>query len=167
MGFKDLEAFNKTLLGKQIWRLLSSPNPLVNKVLKDKYDSKVNIFRPMIPKNTSWIWKELMEARDLVKKGLRKRIGNGKSAKIWGDKWLLANHSGTPTTPRRQECRLQKVEDLINNQCWNRILIFRYFDKEDAERILSISLCLSGREDSHYWIHNPKGMYTVRSRYSG
>ena len=34
LGFKDLEAFNKALLGKQVWRLLTKPNLLVSKVLK-------------------------------------------------------------------------------------------------------------------------------------
>nr|XP_027096090.1 uncharacterized protein LOC113715987 [Coffea arabica] len=36
LGFKDLQAFNKALLGKQIWRLLTSPNLLMSKVLKAK-----------------------------------------------------------------------------------------------------------------------------------
>ena len=40
LGFKDLEAFNTALLGKQVWRLLTEPNLLVSKVLKARYYSK-------------------------------------------------------------------------------------------------------------------------------
>lgn len=44
-------------------------------------------------------------------------------------------------------------------------MIFRLFNKTDAERILSIPISLTGREDSNYWKHSEGGEYTVRSGY--
>ncbi|XP_027097528.1 uncharacterized protein [Coffea arabica] len=43
LGIKDLEAFNKALLGKQVWRLLTKLNLHVSKVLKVKYFPKESI----------------------------------------------------------------------------------------------------------------------------
>lgn len=37
LGFKDLISFNKALLAKQSWRILTNPKSLLAKVLKGKY----------------------------------------------------------------------------------------------------------------------------------
>ncbi|XP_027151930.1 uncharacterized protein LOC113751984 [Coffea eugenioides] len=82
LGFKDLEAFNQALLGKQKCRLLTKPNLLVSKVLKAKYSPKDSILQCSSTKNASWIWQGLMGARSLVNEGLIRRIGNGRSTSI-------------------------------------------------------------------------------------
>lgn len=45
LGFRDLEAFNLALLGKQVWRLITKPNLLMSKVLKGKYFPNANFFQ--------------------------------------------------------------------------------------------------------------------------
>ena len=37
MGFRDMTLFNKVMLGKQGWRLLTRPDALCSRVLKGKY----------------------------------------------------------------------------------------------------------------------------------
>lgn len=44
LGFKDLEAFNLALLGKQIWRLITKSNLIMSKVIKSKYYPKSDLF---------------------------------------------------------------------------------------------------------------------------
>ncbi|XP_071920724.1 uncharacterized mitochondrial protein AtMg00310-like [Coffea arabica] len=82
LEFKDLEAFNKALLGKQVWRILTKSNLPVSKVLKAKYFPKESILQCKLPKNASWIWQGLMGARGLIDKGLIKGIENGRSTRI-------------------------------------------------------------------------------------
>ncbi|XP_071918842.1 uncharacterized mitochondrial protein AtMg00310-like [Coffea arabica] len=53
LGFKDIEAFNKTLLGKQIWMVLTKPNLLISKVLRAKYFPNDSIFKCKPQKNAS------------------------------------------------------------------------------------------------------------------
>ncbi|XP_027152430.1 uncharacterized protein LOC113752516 [Coffea eugenioides] len=165
LGFKDIEAFNKALLGKQIWRVLTNPNLLISRVLRAKYFPKDSIFKCKPQKNVSWIWQSLLGARSLVEKGVIKRIGNGRSTNIWEYKWIPGSSSGKPSTPRPLNSSLKIVHELIIQKRWDRNTIFRVFNQSDGERILSIPISSIGREDSYFWQHNAGGCYSVSSGY--
>ena len=165
LGFKDLEAFNTALLGKQVWRLITQPNLLVSQVMRSKYYSRTSIFRCKVPNNASWLWRSLMSARHVVEQGTRRRIGNGKNTHIWEDSWLSDTINGRVTTCRATDGGLQKEADLICQRRWNRNLVFQTFNTKDADRILSIPISLAGREDSHFWLHGVDGNYSVNSGY--
>lgn len=49
LGFKDLQTLNDALLAKQIWRLITKPNSLISKVLKQKYFLKGDLFQAKVP----------------------------------------------------------------------------------------------------------------------
>nr|XP_027088506.1 uncharacterized protein LOC113709853 [Coffea arabica] len=166
LGFKDIEAFNKALLGKQIWRILTKPNLLLSKVLRAKYFPKESIFRCKAQKNVSWFWQGLLGVRSFIEKGVIRRIGNGRSTSIWEHKWIPGTPTGKPTTPRQGNNSLKMVQELISRKCWNRNVIFSMFNQFDAERILSIPISLVGREDSYFWQHNGGGCYSVKSGYN-
>lgn len=106
-----------------------------------------------------------MGARSLLDEGLIRRIGNGRNTRIWEHKWILETITGKPTTCRSSNSELEMVDELICHNRWNRNIIFRTFNRNDAERILNIPLSLSGREDSYYWQPQAGGMYTVNSCY--
>ena len=53
LGFKDIEAYNKALLGKHIWRILTKPNLLLSKVMRARYFPKDSILTCKIHKNSS------------------------------------------------------------------------------------------------------------------
>ncbi|XP_027126082.2 uncharacterized protein [Coffea arabica] len=165
LGFKDIEAYNKALLGKQIWRIITKPNLLVSKVLKARYFPKDSILSCKTYRNASWFWQGLLGARCLIDQGMIRRIGNGRSTSIWGHRWIPGSSSGKPTTPRPLNSECKMVHELINQQRWNRNTIFKYFNHKDAEKILNIPLSLTGREDCYYWQHNAGGQYTVSSGY--
>ncbi|XP_027174546.1 uncharacterized protein LOC113774179 [Coffea eugenioides] len=165
LGFKDLKAFNLTLLGKQVWRLLTQPNLLVSRVIKARYHPKESLLKCKVAGNASWIWKGLMGSRQLIEEGIRRRIGNGKSTYIWEDRWIPVTHHGKVTTPKPQGCNLVKVADLIAQKRWNKHLIFRNFSSMEAEGILSIPISLADREDSNLWIYSTNGNCSVSSAY--
>ena len=108
LGFKDLQGFNKALLGKQIWRLLTCPNLLMSKVMKAKYYHKESFLSCQVKDNSYRIWKSLMGAREEVQRGVRKKIGNGNSTRIWEDAWIQDGKKGKLDSPKPQVARLAK-----------------------------------------------------------
>ncbi|CDP09717.1 unnamed protein product [Coffea canephora] len=165
LGFRELQNFNKALLAKQVWRVISKPNLLVSKVLRAKYFHKESIFKCKIPKCASWIWQSLMNVRDFVRKGTRRKIGNGKATNIWEDNWIPGNKDGKVTTVMPQSCNIRRVEELISGFRWRIPLVSRIFNRKDAKEILDIPISIAGREDSNYWLHSGSGTYTVNSGY--
>ncbi|XP_027122082.1 uncharacterized protein [Coffea arabica] len=165
LGFKDIEAYNKALLDKHIWRILTKPNLLISKVLRARYFPNDSILTCKPHKIASWIWQGLLGARSLIEKGVIRRIGNGRSTSIWGHRWIPGYSSGRPTPLGPQSCDLKMVHELISHHRWKKNNLFKYFMQSDAEKILNIPISLMGREDNFYWQHNAGGFYTVSSGY--
>lgn len=167
LGFKEIQKFNNALLAKQVWRIFSSPNLLVSKVLKAKYFHKESIFQCKVPRNASWIWQSFMSSRKLVEERSWKRVGNGKSIRIWEDRWIPSSSDGKVTTVRPDYAGPVMVDELIDGFRWNANLIFRTFCNQDAMKILQIPISLTGREDSNsnYWKLSGNSQYTVKSGY--
>lgn len=112
-SFKEVQSFNKALLEKQVWRILTNPNLLVSKVLKAKYFNNESILKCKVPKQSSWMWQSLMDSRDLVQEGTRRKVRNGRSINIWNDGWIPGNKDGRVQTDKPPNCDVSKVEDLI------------------------------------------------------
>nr|ABN08840.1 RNA-directed DNA polymerase, putative [Medicago truncatula] len=57
MGFKGLKAFNMAMVGKQAWKLVSSPESLITRLLKAKYFPRSGYFGASIGHNPSYVWR--------------------------------------------------------------------------------------------------------------
>jgi hypothetical protein len=85
MGFRDLHAFNLALLGKQGWRLMTSPNSLCAQVLKGRYFLDRDFMEATSPWAASRTWRAILAGRRALEMGLVKRIGTGDTVSIWED----------------------------------------------------------------------------------
>lgn len=85
MGFRNLHLFNVAMLGKTGWNIIVNLEALVNRIIKAKYFRTIDFFEAELGSNPSQIWRGIHEARDLVRKGTRWKIGDGTTIKIWGD----------------------------------------------------------------------------------
>ncbi|KAL0443841.1 UNVERIFIED_CONTAM: putative mitochondrial protein [Sesamum latifolium] len=76
LGFKEMKAFNQVMLAKQGWRLITRPNALLSQILKAKYFHESSFLEASMGSRPSLTWRSLMEARDLLQQGCRRRIGS-------------------------------------------------------------------------------------------
>ena len=89
---------------------------------------------------------------EVIQKGTRWRVGNGKQIHIWDDKWLP-----TPTM----------VSSLIDPviKWWRADVIRETFLPFEVDTILRILLSQSLPEDKLIWMGNSRGEFTVKSTY--
>ena len=91
MGFKEIEKFNQALLAKQVWRMINNPDSLRHKDFKARFFPNCSILEALEGNGGSYVWKSICSVRDVVKRGMVWRIGNGTSVSIKEDKWLPDN----------------------------------------------------------------------------
>lgn len=77
LGFKDLEDFNITLLGKQLWRVITNPNSLLGRIYKSRYFRTSNLLNATVGSRPSYDWRSIIAAQRLIRQGARMVIGNG------------------------------------------------------------------------------------------
>ena len=75
--FKQLKQFNLALLAEQGWRFQMKHDSLVYRVLKAKYFPKCDFINASMVNNLSFTWRSILAAQNLVRFGMRWRIGNG------------------------------------------------------------------------------------------
>ncbi|XP_013617255.1 PREDICTED: uncharacterized protein LOC106323722 [Brassica oleracea var. oleracea] len=117
--------------------------------------------------NPSYGWRSLLASKEVLHKGLRKKIGNGHTTKVWEEPWL-------PTQPSRAPLCIDNVRDedfrvhhLIDaqNQSWNLEILNAVITAEDIPRVTSLRVSRTGRYDSYSWDFTKSGVYSVRSGY--
>jgi hypothetical protein len=66
MGFRDFSLFNKAMLGKQGWRLITRADSLCARVLKGKYYPQSDFLSATKKKRSSVTWKSILYGRDIL-----------------------------------------------------------------------------------------------------
>ena len=88
MGFRDIRCFNLTMLAKQDWRLLKKKDTLLYKCFKAKYFPQCNFLEAEDVPNSSYVWKSILAAQPILKKGSCWRVGDGSEIRVLKDKWI-------------------------------------------------------------------------------
>ena len=155
------------MLAKQGWRLQQRQDSLVYQVLKAKYFPHCDFTQATMGNNPSFTWRSLMAAQNVVKHGLRWRIGNGEKVKVWGDKWLPTPSTYQVTSPRMFLQVETLVGDLIDKEkaCWKTEVIDALFLPHEAEEIKKIPLSSHLPTDKQIWACSHNGVFTVQSAY--
>ncbi|KAL9839821.1 putative ribonuclease H domain, reverse transcriptase zinc-binding domain-containing protein [Arabidopsis thaliana] len=165
LGFKDLHQFNRALLAKQAWRILTNPQSLLARLYKGLYYPNTTYLRANKGGHASYGWNSIQEGKLLLQQGLRVRLGDGQTTKIWEDPWL-------PTLPPRPARgpildEDMKVADLWreNKREWDPVIFEGVLNPEDQQLAKSLYLSNYAARDSYKWAYTRNTQYTVRSGY--
>ena len=167
LGFRDLKAFNLALLAKQGWRIIQNPDSLFHRVLKAKYFKSTSFLEAHLGSSSLYTWRSLMEAKDIVERGLRWNIGNGRKVNVWKDRWLPTPDSFKVVSPKSQGAMVERVEHLLDSdrKAWDINNVKNTFLPFEAEVVLGIPINPSLPNDSKIWAWTNNEIFTIRSAY--
>lgn len=174
IGFKDIEAFNLALFGKQLWRLLTKEDTLMAKVFKGRYFSKSDPLNAPLGSKPSFAWKSIHAVQELMKQGTRAVIGGGGTIDIWRTNWVGSKPASALLRTKKLSplqhgitSSLVKVKDLIDESGWEwrKDIIRSIFLEEDQRRIEELRPGGRGIKDNYTWDYTNTGLYSVKSGY--
>ena len=93
--------------------------------------------------------------------------GNGRSIRIWGDKWLPSSTTYKAASPRQFLHQDTRVSELIdqNAASWKAQVLDALFLPYEAEVIKGIPLSSRLPADKLIWAETPNGKFNVKSAY--
>ena len=155
------------LLAKQGWRLQQGYDSLVYKVLKAKYFPTSDFSQATLGNNPSFTWRSIMSAQPLVNYGLRWRLGNGESIRIWGDKWLPKPSTFMVSSLRLFMPQDMNVGELIDKEeaSWKIGVVDALFLPHEVEAIKAIPISSNLPEDKQIWAWSSNGAFSVKNAY--
>ena len=167
LELRDMYAFNKALLAKQAWRLMTLPSSLLARVYRAKYYRNTGFMEARSYQSSSLAWRSIIQTQPLIRRGVHWALGNGEHIRVWKDSWLLGEPSSTPRGPGESTFPSLKVQNLFipTTTSWNLPLLSSLFHHEDVQRIMRLRPSITGSEDRLYWRYNKTGSYTVKSGY--
>lgn len=147
--------------------MLSNPSFLVAWVFKARYFPHDEILNSKKGSSPSYAWRSIHNSLDVLRKGTRWRVGNGRRICIWEDKWLPTPTTYKVTSPPTDFEDFPMVASLIDldTRWWKADTIRSLFLPFEASTILKISLSYNIPEDRLIWVGNKKGIFTIKSAY--
>lgn len=166
LGFRDIQAFNRALLGKISWRIITKPDCLLARILVGKYCSNSSFLTIHAATSSSHGWKGILRGRDVLLNHLGKEIGDGEATSVWKDSWIKPDTKMKPYGPVLAQDQDLLVSDLLSRETkeWNKIKIDKLLP-EPSSHILSIYPSKLGARDSYFWGFHSSGTYTAKTGY--
>lgn len=167
LGLRDLACFNRALLAKQGWRLLTAPNSLMTRVLKGKYFPKCVFLDAKLSQAASYTWRSIVAARDVLKTGVRWTVGRGDNINIWSNPWIPSIPSlKVWSEPNLVGCPLKLSELIDHEECkWKQDVLHHCFNNMENMAIKRIPIAEGRNEDIISWHYTKNGVFTVKSAY--
>ena len=142
MGFRDIHAFNLAMLAKQAGdRHTIHIHCFVGFI---RYFPSCSFMEAELGYKSSYVWRSLLAARDVIIEGTRWRVGNGTKIEVSSSRQL--SHRLVFLGEERPSTKVSEFIDT-NTQQWNRLKICETFAPRTRKEILAIPLNRSRSRD--------------------
>jgi hypothetical protein len=135
-------------------------------VLKGKYFPNSDFLTTTRRKRSIITWCAILHGRDILKRGLIKRVGSGETIDVWNDNRISSN-SSLRTQVKLETSQAVKAADLMkdNGRKCDLDILNVNLTPMDIEAVLKIPLSHYKMEDFSAWAYERSGFYSVHSAY--
>lgn len=165
LGFRNFHLFNKALVAKQCWKLLSEPDFFWATFIKSVYYPNCSFLEAKLGSRPSWFWSSVIKSRELLVKGARFNVGNGESIRIWHDPWLPRPKNFKVDSPRSFNIGEATVQCLISPVSKTWLEPQAMFSPEEASIICAIPIAFGPVPDKWVWHYSNNGKFSVKLAY--
>ncbi|XP_019241762.1 PREDICTED: uncharacterized protein LOC109221769, partial [Nicotiana attenuata] len=167
LGFREVQNFNLAMLAKSAWSLLTRPEALVSRIYKARYFPTGDLLSATVGNNPSYVWRSLCAGLQVLQGGCVRRIGDGRTTKIFHTLWLPSEQLQVIQSVCNHGMEEMVVSELIceETRTWSEGKLETIFNAQEIELIQKITLSSTSQPAKWMWLFDPKGMYTVRGGY--
>ncbi|CAL9013279.1 unnamed protein product [Prunus brigantina] len=169
MGFRNIHDFNRALLAKQGWRLVTDQTSFWALMMKSRYFPSCTFLQASKCARASWAWASLLEGRKVIMRGSQWQILNGTRVRLWIDKWVPVSIDGL-LHPINEEIVDENalVSEIINpiSKSWDLSTLNGRISVQDPRRIIAMPVGGGSESDRLIWPFSVSGSYSVKSGYN-
>ncbi|XP_019158886.1 PREDICTED: uncharacterized protein LOC109155714 [Ipomoea nil] len=136
------------------------------RIFKARYYRDTTFYEASLGGNPSYVWRSIMASQSLIRSGCRRRIGDGRTSRLWSHPWLPDPQNPFVLTDHVAQHTELLVSDLLDHDQgkWNHELVTQLFDPRDVELIFQIPVSVNFKDD-WFWKGDIRGQYTVKDGY--
>ncbi|XP_074266442.1 uncharacterized protein LOC141589715 [Silene latifolia] len=155
LGIRSSRQSNAAFLTKLGWRVLTEPQTLWARVLRNKYCNgrcDVDMFQPK--PNMSNVWAGITSQAKIINRGSTVAVGNGRKTLFWDHSWVDSGSLSDRTIlPLPEDILGATVSDMWDESSgWKWDVFSNFLSREDLLKIAAYSLSPEPYlEDSLYW----------------
>lgn len=139
LGFRDLSDFNQSLLAKHSWKIINEPQSFLSRLYKRRYFAKNGFLDYGKGHRSSYVWRSILQGRELLQRGLLKSVGNEVNTKVWLEKSIMDVHHRRPISKQSLIYLNLEVYDLITSDLkWRLECVLDLFPLNESTRILAL-----------------------------
>lgn len=147
--------------------MLTNQNSLVARVFRARYFPGGSFGEAQLGRDLSFVWRSIWEAWGQLRRGVRWRVGDGRTVRVWDDAWLPSASNPYVQTPPYADLSTASVHSLFNQEGdgWDIEILNDLFSDRDRSLILCVPISLSKGNDAPFWSGEKDGHYSVKSAY--
>ncbi|KAK4262419.1 hypothetical protein QN277_027981 [Acacia crassicarpa] len=168
LGLRRLSSFNQACGAKLAWKLVVGAKGLWADVLQSRYmlrdDDSLLTSRP----GDSTLWRFIASHREIVDKGAKWQIRNGRTVKFFTDAWLLqgfyiSDFCNRPLSPEEINSH---VADWVSNGSWDFSRLDGCVLPSIIQKLMAVLPPRAGSgNDLLVWGASNDGVFSIRSTY--
>ncbi|GLT30109.1 hypothetical protein SLA2020_049290 [Shorea laevis] len=168
LGLRMARENNRALIAKLGWQLLQGKDKPWCKALTQKYLRSETFTNCSLSPSSSATWRSILKCRDVLRLGVRWRVGSGQHIKLWQDIWvgdkILLDHASNSVPPYLLNSSVADIIDSNGN--WQLDQIGEFLPAHVLHLIHAVPLSTVGSiEDNIYWHNSTTGEFTVSSAF--